>query len=349
MKKTVAVLFGGKSVEHTVSERSAAYLIGKLDPERYSPLPVGISKSGNFYLYHGEVARIADGTWETDSDNLTGTFPVRARGGRGFSVGCGLFEADAVLPALHGEYGEDGCMQGLLRLADLPFVGCGVAAGALCSDKDLTKRIARTLGIPVVPGFCPPIGADAERAYTDACRLLGEHTPLFIKPACLGSSVGAGTAQSREEFFLRYAEAKKYGKVLIEKDVHPTAEAEIAYFSDGTCEIYSKPGILRPDGFYSFDKKYGDGGVEGRIDCPPEQGVCDRLRAYAAALVGTVGIRHLCRIDFFLTDRGVYFNEINTFPGFTERSLYPRLIEQSGLSVTECLTRWLCHAEDRRL
>lgn len=347
----VLLLYGGAGREHEISCRSAANVLLALNKAGVNALPVGIGKDGIFRLHPDVSAAIREaeaGALLVHRDGGA-VFPGRLR-----ETGCLLSEGGAIpircaLPILHGDRGEDGEIQGLLSAAGIPYIGCDTRAGALCADKSAVKAIASRLGIPtarwVVSGE-----KDPERARLAAEKEL--FYPLFCKPLFLGSSVGASSAPDRESFAASYAGAAQYGRVLVEEAVDVACELEVAYIglSGGIC---TSPGAVVCDGCYSYDEKYGGGSraavltdplAEGRIS----ESAAALCRRYAERLVSAAGLRDLSRIDFFLDRRGrVLFNEINTLPGLTEISLYPRLAASAGYPPEVLFPRLIALAEER--
>ena len=344
-KNRLALLFGGAGCEHSVSCTSAAAFLSHIDRAANAVYPVGITREGGWYFYTGDEAHIADGSWSADAAHLTPTFPVRIGRESGFRRRGRLLHVDAAIPVLHGDFGEDGVVQGVLKAAGIPFVGCDVTAGALCADKALTKRLAASLGIPVVPYEVAEDG-DAEAVLSAVRRRLC--FPLFVKPALLGSSVGAAVARTPEEFLPAYRDAARHGKVLIESYLSPIRECEIA-FLDGDLPVLSAPGeIVSAAGFYDFSEKYQSATASVSTCASLPDAVRERMTSDSLRLIRLLGVRDLCRADWFYTADGrLYFNEINTFPGFTDASLYPRLIAGMGISYDALVARLIERAVHR--
>lgn len=277
-------------------------------------------------------------------DSGTPTYPVRLDGKSGFFVNGELLPVDVALPVLHGSYGEDGRVQGALDTAHISYVGCGVGASAVCADKVFTKIIAEHLGIPVADWVCAvDLGANEARALAER-RL---PYPMFIKPAELGSSIGAAVAENAEGFEAAYAEAKRYSdKILIEKRLSVACEVECAFLELGGQELYLASGTAHTDGeFYSFGAKYKGEKALKISHGAAQVGKRAEIARYARKLGEAIGLRHIARIDFFLTeDDGIYFNEINTIPGMTDSSLYPAMTEDMGLSRGEFINQLLDEA-----
>lgn len=340
----IAVIFGGMGAEHSVSLHTAYSIISSLERRGVPVLKIGITRDGAWYTYVGDTAAIPAGEWELGE--LAPTYPVRLGQRSGFLSGCDLVTAFAAFIALHGNFGEDGIVQGALTSAGIKYVGCGVSAGAVCSDKAYTKILAESIGIPTVPwvlyisrasgkkeGY-GNVFANKTTAVSEAIKRLG--FPMFVKPTCLGSSIGAGRANNIEELdrAIDTAALAGDGRVLIERAVNSVCELECAYLSVDGEEIYTEPGSIRTDGgFYDFSTKYeGCGKAIVSPTSDVRRDITRELCGYARELVALLGIRQLSRIDFLLDGDGkIYFNEINTFPGMTESSLYPELLRLVGV------------------
>lgn len=335
MKYKVAILFGGEGGEREVSRLGANTVSALIDRSLFEPLFVEISKNGEWYIENAPRQK---------------TFPILLGGERGLFSDGGIIPIDAVFPLLHGDMGEDGNIQGLLRAAHIPFVGCATLSGAVATDKILTKAIARELHIKVAPGVVlieRGEGApDAEGARALAEEAVGY--PMFIKPSGLGSSLGACAVFSAREFPAAYLKASLLGsgRVLAEKFLAKRRELECAWFSDGTRIFVSPPAEVKyTSSFYSYSEKYEDGRTATLITSPElPLGISESIREGTARLAELIGCRDLCRADFFLSDGELYFNEINTMPGMTESSLWLTLAEGAGLSKKEIITALLLSA-----
>ena len=324
-KKQIALFFGGRGYEHSVSVSGAKNLLSLIDRERYGVYTVFIEKSGKMRL--------------TTPDLEVGeaVFPILDEGRCALLTESGeRLQIDCAFPLLHGDFGEDGTVQGLLASCSLPFVGSDTRASAICLDKAATKALAEALGIPTVPWRLLTGGED----YTDL------EPPLFIKPTGLGSSVGASPAHSREELIaaIRSAALLGGGRVLAERLISPIRELECAYFSAQGEEIVSYPGEILSGGFYSYERKYSTeaAGTSARADVSRE--LAERMREHTRRLCRAIGVRHLARVDFFFSGDVLYLNEINTMPGMTASSLYPRLLVGAGISPAEAINRMISDA-----
>lgn len=330
MKKNIALIFGGEGAEAKISVRSAANLYGYIDNSTYRVMPIFIAPSGEWYLTNIVSA---------EHENCKSVYPVRYKEGSGLLCDGEIITIDAAIPVLHGDFGEDGKIQGALDAAHIEYIGCGVTASAACADKILTKAIADGLGIPTAEWLWHD--GDTDEARHEAEARIGY--PMFIKPAMLGSSIGAGRATCAEEFCAAYNAARQYGRVLIERLIHVEYEAECAVLKCGGKFLVNPSGRIATDGaFYDFNAKYeGKNSPKTSHGCA-DSAICDRLADMARRLCNTLGIRHMARVDFFVTREGdIYFNEINTIPGMTATSLYPSLTEGMGLSRGEFINRLL--------
>lgn len=367
-KKRIVVLYGGKADEHPISCISTAGVLKAMDTERFEPIPVGITKSGQ-WIVNGEDPR----GWDLSGDALPEvkvtpeSRPVLldvSRGCDGFLVGGDTVESlghiDAVLPVLHGPYGEDGTIQGLLEMMNVPYVGCGVLASAACMDKHYTKVLLNAAGIATAPGVTLDARSfDASDGFaSDAAAIMAEveaaglRYPLFVKPSRAGSSFGV-TKVEREgdaaELAAAVFEASHHDwRVLIEQGIDAREiECAVLCAKPGDEPKASWPGEIvldrREDGgdqFYDFDSKYMDSSAS-HVEVPanlPEE-TLQRVRETAIKAFKAVDGMGLSRVDSFVTaDGGIMINEINTMPGFTPISMYPKAWEATGLNYTDLIT-----------
>ncbi|MBE6672107.1 MAG: D-alanine--D-alanine ligase [Ruminococcaceae bacterium] len=342
-------LFGGNSSEYEVSLKSAYGVITNTDSEKYSIIPVGITRDGScWYLYGGDYENIRDGKWIEDKANLTPAFIVP--GSRlclcpeGEAVS--YLNIDVAFPVMHGSYSEDGRMQGLLDMCSVSYVGPGCVASGCCMDKAITKQILKCHGIPQARAICV-LRDDLDAAY-DRIRFAvksGFGYPVFVKPACAGSSVGVSRAGSDAELrsALETALAED-DKALIEEYIDGR-EIEVAVMGNGA-PVASVCGEIDPGAtFYDYETKYCADTASYYIPARLEDEVADKVRALAVKIYKAMGCKGLSRVDFFVkADNTIIFNEINTLPGFTPISMYPKLFMHSGMSYTEVIDRLLCLA-----
>jgi D-alanine-D-alanine ligase len=314
----VAVLAGGRSSEHDISLASARSVVEALDPAHYEALTIEIGRDGRWAL--PLPARDAIGTAPVDTLPVPSDTPPTALGA-----------VDVVLPILHGPFGEDGTVQGLLELAGVPYVGSGVTASALCMDKDLFKAVLRDRGIPVAANVTLRPGDPIENPYG---------FPVFVKPARLGSSVGISKARSHEELEAAVALARRHDdKVLIE-EFQAGVEVECGVLGNRD-PIASEVGeIVAHADWYDFEAKYAEGGMELVVPARiPEETAAEVRRLAVASFVAT-DCEGMARVDFFVRpDGGVVVNELNTIPGFTATSVYAKLFEASGIPYPALLGR----------
>ena len=352
MKLRVAVLFGGRSDEHEVSLMSARSVLAHLDPERYEVFPVGITRQGAWLfgpqareaLERGDTAGLTPvclppdptrrGLWRWDDGVLTH-----------------LAEVDVVFPVLHGPWGEDGTLQGLLELAGVAYVGAGVTASALAMDKGLFKDLMRAHGLPVVPYavFTRHRWRREPEAVLDEAEAVGPY-PLFTKPANLGSSVGVRKVHHRDELRAGLEEAARYDRrLLVERGVVNAREIEISILGNDEPEA-SVPGEIVPAAeFYTYEAKYLDAGSQLLIPARLEPDQARRVRELALAAYRVADVAGMARVDFLLDPASgdLFLSEINTLPGFTPISMYPKLWAASGLSYAALLDRLIDLALER--
>ena len=351
MKKLdLILLFGGRSSEHEVSRRSAYAILSNLDAEKYNVHTVGITKEGKWYLYTGNREEIPNGTWETDPARLTPVMPdVAGQSGaflcfRGDTVH--RLPCDLVFPALHGAEGEDGRIQGMLDTARIPYVGCGCAASAVSMDKALTKSVINNTDVPQVP--CLIVSADQD-ANTVAAQVEAKFSyPVFVKPANAGSSVGASKAEDHEGLLRALALAAKEDKKILVEEFVRCREVEVAVMGNEN-PVTSRTGEIAPGSdFYDYDTKYKNDTASYYIPARIPEALQEQIRAWAVTVYRALGCRGLSRVDFFVRDdREIFFNEINTLPGFTSISMYPKLWMDAGLTFGEILDRLIDLAREQ--
>lgn len=331
-KKQIALFFGGRGYEHSVSVSGAKNLLSLIDRERYGAHTVFIEKSGKMRLASPDVAGN-----EAVFSGGTEVFPI-LRDGRGalLTEGGKILPIDCAFPLLHGDFGEDGTVQGLLSSCKIPFVGSDARASAICLDKAATKALAEAMDIPTVPWRLLTGGEDGEEL----------ELPVFIKPDCLGSSVGAAPVRERSELraAIQSAAMLGSGRVLAERLISPVRELECAYFAAQDEVIVTHPGEILSDGFYSYERKYSACAARTSARAEISRALSERMREYARRLCLSVGVRHLARVDFFLSGEDLYFNEINTMPGMTAASLYLGLLDRAGISPAEAVNRIISDA-----
>jgi D-alanine-D-alanine ligase len=347
-KLRVAILFGGRSAEHEISLLSARFVLESLDPARYEPLLVGIDKSGRWLLQ--DAARLLGMARDPrlaslDESRRPVLLPAHPAGGL---VTAGADDAplaiDVAFPVLHGPLGEDGSVQGLLELAGVPFVGSGVLGSAVGMDKDVMKRLLVAAGLPVLP-YETLRRSFFERSRLEALSQLGRlGLPLFVKPANLGSSVGVSRVLEQAALEAAVTHAFTFDdKVVVEAGLDKPREIECAVLG-GEAPLVSIPGeivVEHADGYYSYAAKYLDEhGASTRIPAELDAKESAEAQRLALATFEALEAEGLARVDLFLDrDRKLWVNEINTLPGFTSISMYPKLMAAIGVDATTLVTR----------
>lgn len=346
-KIRVGVIFGGRSGEHEVSLVSANSIIRSLDPNKFDVIPIGIDKSGKWLVgtdpqnllpgpnqpqkleVKGQAAILGDPTTQgmilldslQDSDNV---------------------KLDVVFPVLHGTYGEDGTVQGMLELADIPYVGCGVLASAIGMDKTTAKKVFRDAGLPIAP-FQEFLRKNWRESPDEIVAGIEQKCsyPCFIKPVNSGSSVGISKAHNREELVQAMNLAGRYDRKILVEAYVPGREIEISVLGNDD-PIASVPGEIRPcNEFYDYNAKYVDDRSELLIPAPMSEERLQEAKSLAIKAYRALDCAGMARVDFFYNEKTEEFvlNEINTIPGFTSISMYPKLWEASGISYPELVNR----------
>ncbi len=354
-KLHVGIIFGGRSGEHEVSLRSARAVADAIDRNRYRVTLIGISRSGHWRLLSDEQFRqITDRPLASIGDEGREIFLLPS-GTKGQMLDARepqehLGTLDVVLPLLHGPCGEDGTVQGFLELANVPYVGAGVLGSAVGMDKDVQKRLLHEAGLPITPFFALTTTRWATHAVVVREQATALGFPLFIKPANMGSSVGVSKVHDLSELDAAISLAFRFDtKALVEKGID-AREIECAVLGNDDPQV-SVPGEVRSRSeFYSYEAKYIDeNGAELLIPAPISEAQAAEVRRLAAAAFTTLECAGLARIDLFLERRSGRFliNEINTIPGFTSISMYPKLWEASGCSFAQLIDRLIALAMER--
>lgn len=345
----VVVIYGGKSGEHEVSLVSAASVARNIGAQHTISL-IGIDKDGRWFLQGAdELARVRSGAPALQITRCEESSVLVVPGGGvdgAFRCGENVIHCDIVFPVLHGTYGEDGTIQGLLEMAEVPYVGCGVMESAVTMDKEKTKQLWERAGLPVVPYLClcrnDIDGGVLSEKLNSAEQSFGY--PLFIKPCCAGSSVGAGRARNRTELEAAVAEAFRWdNKILVEQSVDAR---EVECSVTGNTGISSSvkayiPGEIVPShDFYDYDAKYTD--PNGARLCIPallDTQQIEHIRETAVRAFEAAGCSGLARVDFFIdrTNGAIYLNELNTMPGFTSISMFPKMCSAAGLEYSDLI------------
>ncbi len=350
-KKSVCVVFGGQSPEHDISRISVTSVIENLDSEKYDIFAIGITKTGKWYLYTGDFKNIKDGAWEKDDENKAKAIISPDASDKAVLV----FKDDKILrirpdvifPVLHGEYGEDGTIQGLLELSHIPYVGMGVMASANGMDKTSSKIVFSDAGIPQADWYVHNAGDDKDTAILKIEEKLGY--PCFVKPARTGSSVGVGKAHNRNELNSALTNAVKFDRKVLVEECIEGHEVECAVLGNSDVKA-SVVGEIKPEvEFYDFDAKYKDNTTVLEIPAKLDEKTSDKIREYAVRAFKALDGQGLTRVDFFVkySNGDIILNEVNTMPGFTSISMYPKLWENTGIKYSELLDKLIELAEER--
>lgn len=346
-KKNIALLFGGVSSEYDVSCMSVSSVWENIDREKYNPFLFGITGSGEWYLYEGEIEKVRGHEWDKDSEHLKKAYICPDRTVHGAMVktenGWEELYIDAVFPVLHGKNGEDGTMQGLLEIAGLPYVGCKVLSSAACMDKDVCHTLLKGAGIAQVKWLTFLKGStNFEKAAEKVESELG--WPVFVKPANAGSSVGISKVKSADMLKKAMELAFEHDvKIIIEEAVLEPIEVECAVLGNDELLVGGPGEIVPADEFYSYDAKYYNDESETFIKARIPDEMAEKIRETAKKAYKILGCSGLTRVDFLVEKETgkIVLNEPNTLPGFTNISMYPKLIMSTGMSYAELIDKLL--------
>ena len=349
MKKTVAIIFGGESSEYDVSCVSAANVAENINTDLFETVLVGITKDGKWWVFNGSTDDMRNHIWDTKQSLLTPAVisPCKAHHGiitfDGANGSFNIIHIDIVFPVLHGKNGEDGTMQGLLELSGIPYVGCNTYASAVSMDKAATKTICDEAGIPVVP-FITATKNCNQSLLVQKCEDRYSY-PVFVKPANAGSSVGITKAKNKQELIKGIELAFKHdSKLLIEPNI-VGREIEVAVYGNQK-PFASVCGEIVPNSdFYDYETKYISDAADCIAPASLDEATANNIRTLAIKVYNALGCSGFSRVDFFLTEDGAYLNEINTIPGFTPISMYPKLMACAGINYSDLITKLLSLAE----
>lgn len=347
-KQNLAVIFGGQSSEHEISCMSASNIIQCIDAQRYNIILVGITKEGH-WVEAADLNAVSDGSWRQSKTSIVLSPDATRKGLYRMSEDekVQFVHLDVIFPVLHGLYGEDGTVQGLFKLAGIPFVGCGLFASAAGMDKLYTKIIVDTLGIrqakyvPVYKEELPKMDEVVARVESAL------EYPVFVKPSRAGSSKGVNKAANREQLKNALVEAADNDRKILVEETIIGREVECAVLGNLDVKASGVGEILSADEFYDFDAKYYNSESKTLVDPPMPENMREQIREDAVKIFMALDGRGLSRVDFFLTESGVVFNEINTLPGFTAISMYPMLWEAQGIPKKELVQKLIDLAFER--
>lgn len=351
----VCIIYGGKSGEHQVSKVSALSVFKNLDKTKHNAVLIGITKKGEWYLQPQDEKLISQNgnylTIREIPENRVNIIP----GGRenAFRIQEKALSTDVIFPVLHGTYGEDGTIQGLFEMAQIPYIGGGVLSSSIAMDKEKTKIIWENAGLPVVPYIAVKDYQWENPEEQQKIIARAEYSlryPVFVKPACAGSSVGAGRAENRQELLLKASEAFQWdSKILLETSIN-AREIECSVTGNKVFTAYTPGEIAPTHDFYDYEAKYLDPkGAALKIPADIDDSMMYRIRETAVKAYEALDMTGLSRVDFFIdkNDGRLYLNEINTLPGFTSISMFPKMCEASGLPYALLLEELIKLAIDR--
>lgn len=330
-KQNLAVIFGGQSSEHDISCMSASNIIQCIDTEKYSIILIGITKEGH-WVEASDLEQIKNGSWRNSDISVVLSADATMKGMYRIKEDKAEFvKLDVIFPVLHGLYGEDGSIQGLFALSGIPFVGCGIFASAAGMDKLYTKILVDNLNIRQAR-YVAVYKEELDKMDDITARVEKElEYPVFVKPSRAGSSKGVSKAQNRQQLESALIEAAKNDRKILVEETIIGREVECAVLGNLDVKASGVGEILSADEFYDFDAKYYNSESKTLIDPPMPSHFCEEIRENAISIFKALDGRGLSRVDFFLTEEGVVFNEINTLPGFTAISMYPMLWEAQGI------------------
>jgi D-alanine-D-alanine ligase len=355
-KIRVGLIFGGRSGEHEVSFYSASSIIKAMDKDKYTVVPIGITKEGRWISPQDSELALQSGKIEGKNtvillNDPSGRALVRIDNNQRLDKSSALERLDVIFPVLHGPYGEDGTVQGLLELADIPYVGAGVAASAISMDKDLMKTIFKQRDLPILKWMT----IKRKEWQKDKEKILflvqdDFEYPLFVKPTNLGSSVGITKVHKKEELEKAIDLASSYDrKILIEEGLEEVREIECSVLGNDEPQA-SVVGEVKPAGeFYDYDSKYIDKETQLIVPADLPDGVSQKVQEIALRAFKAVDAAGMARVDFFVSkkENKIYLSEINTIPGFTSVSMYPRLWEASGIPYSDLIDQLIQLALER--
>ncbi len=348
-KLSVGVIFGGASSEYEISLRSAASVIGQMKEELYDKVLIGITKDGRWFHYTGPVEAILENRWEQPQwTRSAAILPDSSIGGLAIIGTSEVIPLDAVFPVLHGQNGEDGTIQGLLEMARIPYVGCGVLSSAACMDKAVTHTLLDAAGIATAPWRTVLHRQMTSFGRVEEALAARLGYPMFVKPANAGSSVGVGKAKGKESLRACLEEAFRYDEKVIVEAAISGQEIECAVLGGQEPTAGIPAEICPAHEFYDYAGKYEDDSTTIHLPARVSEENLQRIRDTAVRAFQVMGCQGLARVDFFLTGEGqVVVNEINTLPGFTSISMYPKMMAACGIPYSGLIDRLIVLALER--
>lgn len=338
-KKRIGIIFGGCSPEYDVSLESVYSVITNIDKEKYELVLIGITKDGDWYKYEGEIENIENNTWIQNGKCAKVVISTNKsdRGIIELENNANLIKLDAIFPVLHGKDGEDGSVQGLIELSGIPLIGCGVLSSSLCMDKHLSHKLVESYGIKVAKSIVINNKTDKSEIYKGLEQL---KYPLFVKPMRAGSSFGITKIESDSEIENAIKEALKYDtEIIIEENVDGV-EIGCAVLGNDDLMVGEIDEIELSDGFFNYTEKYTLKTSKIHVPARISEEISNRAKETAKKIYKILQCKDFARVDMFLTPRGeIYFNEINTIPGFTSHSRYPSMMKKVGIEFNQLLDK----------
>ena len=357
MNTTIAIIFGGQSAEHEVSLKSATNIFNAIDRSKFNPLLIGIDRAGNWFYnpeYKMQNINLAKDDYFADATSVYMAHSSEKIEIISKNTNMIMANVDVAFPIVHGTFGEDGTLQGFLKSMSIPFVGPDVLGSAIAMDKDVTKRLLKAANIPVANSYTLYKYNPSEYLYSEIVSTLG--LPLFVKPANAGSSVGVSKVTNEDEFIIALSTAFQYDNKILVEEAIIGKEIECAVLGNEHIRASVVGEIVATKDFYSYDAKYiSSTGAKLQIPAEINAEISGQIRECAVKAFKTICCEGMARVDFFLTkDNRFVLNEVNTLPGFTEISMYPKLWEQTGIPykdlITELISLYLQrHKRDSKL
>lgn len=353
-KLSIALIFGGKSGEHDVSRISASSIFKHINKEKYDIHTIGITKDGKWMYYSGSSENIANGKWEELADKTVKINLIPNGNSKvGIEFNDGSFkQIDVLFPVLHGPYGEDGKIQGLFEISGIPYVGCGVLASSVGMDKLICKKVFTQIGLPQV-NYTYTTKWEFDISKNDELDRIEQtlNYPIFVKPANMGSSVGISKVSDRSELLSGINEALKYDRRIVLEQGIDAREIEVAVLGNDEVKSSIAGEIIPAKDFYDYEDKYINGVSKLEIPANINAETMMKIRQMAIDAFKAIDGKGLSRVDFFVDkkDGEIYINEINTLPGFTNISMYPKLWDATGVQYTDLIDNLIKLAiEDRQ-
>lgn len=351
-KINLGIVFGGVSSEYEISLLSATSILKNIDSSRYNIYMIGISKAGEFFLYSGEIDKIPNDTWQGEDCVSCVISPDRSHHGL-LLLGAQtvVIELNCIFPVLHGRNGEDGTIQGLLELSSIPYVGCGVLSSSVCMDKAFTKAMLDSKKIANAKWVCTTRNKYLKNPSAFLDKVQGKFGfPCFVKPANAGSSVGITKATDIDSFNDGIQTAFIYDEKVVVEQAVVGIELECAVLGNNS-PIASCLGEITPSvTFYDYDAKYNSKSTKTYVPARVSDEIATQIRAIAIKAYSLLNCTGLARVDFFLTPTNeIILNEINTLPGFTSISMYPKLFNEAGITYTQLIDKLIHYAITKRL